>query len=143
MTITRGLVFDMIEQKMRKEENFKHKVKQPTLLDQQAAMLEQVVKQLNKQTKMFLKQQNEGMMKFFELEAMKYASESNGNEKFSTVSKSTILMEKNWLLASEIEHQELLQKLNKSKQDNATEKGSDDDNENNFKSNSIRLFYIT
>ena len=56
--------------------------KKTTLLDQQAAMLEKGVEQLNKQTEMFLKQQNEGMKNFFELEAMKYASESDRNEYF-------------------------------------------------------------
>ncbi len=64
-------------------------------MDQQAAMLEKGVEQLNKQTEMFLKQQNEGMNKFFELEAMKYASESDRNEYFRTVSEHTILTEKN------------------------------------------------
>ncbi len=68
--------------KNRKNENLKPEEKKTTLLDQQAAMLEKGVEQLNKQTEMFLKQQNEGMNNFFELEAMKYASESDRNEYF-------------------------------------------------------------
>ncbi len=93
-------------------------------------MLEKRVDQLNKQTEMFLKQQKEGMNNFFELEAMKYVSESDRKGYLQTVSERTILMEKNWLLASQIENQELLKKSNKSKENNATEKGSDDDNDN-------------
>ncbi len=38
-------------------------------------------------------------------------------------------MEKNQLLASQIEHQELLKKLNKTKKDNATGEGNNDENE--------------
>ncbi len=42
----------------------------------------------------------------------------------------TILIKKNWSLVSQIKHQELLKKLNKSKEDNATERRSDDDYDN-------------
>ncbi len=94
------------------EENSKPKAKQPTLLDQQAVMLKKGAEQLNKQSEMILKQQNEGMNNFFELEAMKYASESDMKEYFWTVLEHTILMEKKQLLASQIKHQELFKKLN-------------------------------
>ncbi len=69
------------------------------------------------------------MNKFFELEAMKYASESDKKEYFEAISKRTILSKKNQLLASQIEHQKLLKKLNKTKEDNATQERSNNDND--------------
>ncbi len=98
-------------------------------MHQQALLLEKGVEQLNKHTEMFLKQQNQGMNKFFELDAMKCASESDKKEYFEAISKCTILSEKNRLLASQIEHQKLLKKLNKTKEDNATQERSDNDND--------------
>ncbi len=46
------------------------------------------------------------------------------------VLEHAILMEKNWLLAPQIEQLELMKKLNKLKENNATENGSDDGNDN-------------
>ncbi len=107
--------------KMKREESWKKEDEQSTILRQQTLVLEKGVEQLNKHTEMFLRQQNKGMNKFFELEAMKYASESDKKEYFEAISKRTILTEKNWLLASQIEHQQLLKKLNETKEDNATQ----------------------
>ncbi len=56
---------------MKQEEDLKPEAKQSTLSSWQAFMMEKGEEWLNKQTKMFLKQQNEGMNKSYELEAMK------------------------------------------------------------------------
>ncbi len=72
------------------------------------------------------------MNNFFELEAIKYASESDKKEYFEAISKRTIQSEKNRLLASQIEHQKLLKKLNETKEDNATQERSDNDNDDEF-----------
>ncbi len=106
---------------MKREESWKKEDEQSTILHQQTLVLEKGVEKLNKHTEMFLRQQNKGMNKFFELEAMKYASELDEKEYFEAISKRTILTEKNWLLASQIEHQQLLKKLNETKEDNATQ----------------------
>ncbi len=81
--------------KIKEEDNLKKEEEQFLLLHHQTLVLEKGVEQLNKHTEMFLKQQNAGMNKFLELEAMKYASESDKKEHFKELSKRTILTEKN------------------------------------------------
>ncbi len=56
---------------MKKEEE------QFLLLHHQTLVLVKRAEQLTKHTEIFLKQQNEGMNNFFELEAMKNSSESD------------------------------------------------------------------
>ncbi len=62
---------------------------------------------------------------------MKYASMLNRKEYFGAGSKQAILMEKDWLLASQIKHKQLLKKLNKTKENSTTqeESSNNDDSE--------------
>lgn len=57
----------------------------------------------------------------FELEAMKYASKSDRKEYFQAVLKRTILMKRNCLLETEIEHEQLLKKLNNTNKNHAAQ----------------------
>ncbi len=129
MQTTRGLELAVTKQKMKQEENAKNEGKSSTALHQQTRLLEKGVEQLNKHTEMLLKQHNEGVNIFFELEAMKYALESDRKDYFQAVLKCTILMEKIWLLESQIEHEQLLKKLDKSKENLAAQEESKYDND--------------
>ncbi len=121
----------MAKQKIKREENSKNDENHSAILHQQTLLLEKGVEQLNNHTEMFLKQQNEGVNKFFELEAMKYASKSDRKEYFQAVSKRTILIERNCLLETEIKHEQLLKKMNKTKENHAAQEEHKNENGSN------------
>ncbi len=82
--------------------------------------IEHNLKQLNNYTKLFLKQQTEGMDKFVEIEPKKHASESDKKEYFKMVTECAMIMQCNCLLETKIREQELLKHLDSLNNNNTT-----------------------
>ncbi len=81
-------------------------------------VIEQNLPQLNNYTKLFLKQQAEGIDKFVEIEAMKHASENNKREYFKMMVEGAIIMQCNHCLESKLMEQKLMKRLDSLKNNN-------------------------